>query len=60
MAASVLYGRPRSLSHAARYVMRRAASISVAISAIMNATPWKEPIGRSNCRRSFAYAAAAS
>ena len=30
------------------------------MSAILNATPWNVPIGRSNCRRSFAYADAAS
>ena len=30
------------------------------MSAIMNATPWKVPIGRPNCSRSFAYGTAAS
>ena len=30
------------------------------MSASMNATPWKSPIGRPNCSRSLAYAVAAS
>ncbi len=38
----------------------RAASISVAMSATMKATPWKEPIGRPNCSRVWAYGIEAS
>jgi hypothetical protein len=48
------------LSHAARYTSWRPASISVAMSASWNWIAWKLAIGRPNCCRSFAYAAARS
>ena len=52
--------RPWSLSQAAFQTIARAASISVAMSATMNATPWNEPIGRPNCSRVWAYGMLAS
>jgi len=38
-----------------RQTRPRAASISVAMSATMKATPWNVPIGRPNCSRVCAY-----
>ena len=54
-AATSPKSRPWSLSQAARQTSARAASISVAMSATMNATPWNVPIGRPNCSRVCAY-----
>ena len=59
-AATSPKSRPWSLSHAARQTSPRAASISVAMSATMKATPWNVPIGRPNCSRVWAYGIDAS
>ena len=59
-AAASPKSRPWSLSQAARQTRPRAASISVAMSATMKATPWNVPIGRPNCSRVWAYGIDAS
>ena len=51
---SALWNWPLRTSHAARYVSSLAASISIAMSASLNATPWLSMIGRPNWVRSFA------
>src|SRR5439155_868179 len=60
METSFVLSTPRSLRWAARRVSRRAASISVADSAIISRINWKSPIGRLNAFRSYAYFTAAS
>ena len=59
-AATSPKSRPWSLSQADRQTRPRAASISVAMSATMKATPWNVPIGRPNCSRVCAYGIEAS
>src|SRR6267378_4663995 len=55
IAASFLKGMPRSLSQAARLTRVRAASMRIAMSAIMNWIAWCSAIGFENWMRSFAY-----
>ena len=47
---------PVSICSQTKYMSWRAASIWVAISAILKRIAWKSAIGRPNCRRSLAYA----
>src|SRR3982751_3782649 len=58
IAASLPYDCFVSLRYAARSVSRRAASISVAMSASLNAIAWCCAIGLPNVRRCCAYAGA--
>ncbi|MNC82869.1 hypothetical protein D3C75_1365650 [compost metagenome] len=51
--AACVWFWPWSLSEAARYIKRRAASMSVAISAIEKATAWFADRGLPNCLRSW-------
>ena len=54
-ALAVLERLPLRAIHAARHTSRRAASISVAMSASLNAMPWFMMIGLPNASRSLAY-----
>ena len=58
--ASVRPGALRSAIAAATYTCWRAASVRIAMSAIMNWTPWKSAMAWPNCLRSFTYAMVAS
>src|SRR5882724_3159103 len=60
MAASRVYGLPWSASRAARKTSRRAASSSVAMSAIIQRSAWKSAMGLPNALRSLAYATLSS
>src|SRR5882672_4257540 len=56
MAASRVYGLPASASRAARKTSKRAASSSVAMSAIIQRSAWNSAMGLPNALRSLAYA----
>ena len=60
METSFVLSTPRSRIWAARSVSRRAASISIALSAIISRISWKSPMGRLNALRCWAYFTAAS
>src|SRR5581483_2136472 len=55
-----VYGCPASARYAARHAIRRAASVSTAVSAMSSCTSWNAPIERPNCFRSPTYARHAS
>src|SRR6266545_3397709 len=55
MDASALYGRPWSFNHAARRYPRRAVSTATRMSAILNWSASKDPMGRPKASRSPAY-----
>src|SRR5581483_9906922 len=58
--AASVYGCPASARYAARHAIRRAASVSTAVSAMSSCTSWNAPIERPNCFRSPTYARHAS
>src|SRR5579875_1660003 len=60
MAASRVWRRPWSRTHAARYMSSRDAWMRVAMSAIFHWMAWNSAMGRPNWRRSLAYRTASS